>query len=263
MKKHILMAAVAASMMLTGCGSGADDEAVTVTVTGSANARDAATAEGSSVLETLSAGTELTGRWVESDTNPSEQWFEYERDGEKAYVWGRNLSEQFKQEASLPRSDLITDRQPDVQEERYVTPATTQPLFSVGKYRYITSVNEGRSECPNGIICLNPAQYEAICKRASSVSSSMARSWYLFGYADDAIKELLKSRNNIESISTTWADTDIGLSSRGACKTYVYVSGLYKGTSTSGVAETWARDFNVYDDGDVVIDGGKISTVSF
>lgn len=109
MKNHFLMAAVAASLMLAGCGGSADEgEAVTVTVTGSANVRDAATAEGSSVLETLSAGTQLTGRWVESDTNPSEQWFEYERDGKKAYIWGRNLSEQFKQEASLPRSDLIT-----------------------------------------------------------------------------------------------------------------------------------------------------------
>lgn len=94
MKKHILMAAVAACLMLAGCGGGADDEAVTVTVTGSANVRDAATAEGTSVLETLSAGTELTGRWVQSDTKPSEQWFEYERDGEKAYVWARNLSAQ-------------------------------------------------------------------------------------------------------------------------------------------------------------------------
>jgi hypothetical protein len=95
MKKYILVAAAAASLMLAGCGGGTDDdEIVSVTVTGAANVRDAATAEGSNVLETLSAGTELTGRWVESDTNPSEQWFEYERDGEKVYVWGRNLISQ-------------------------------------------------------------------------------------------------------------------------------------------------------------------------
>lgn len=109
MKKHIMMAAVAASFMLAGCGSGADDEAVTVTVTGSANVRDAATAEGSRVLETLSVGTELTGRWVESDTNPSEQWFEYERDGEKAYVWSANLVSKGGNDRNLVNQGLKED----------------------------------------------------------------------------------------------------------------------------------------------------------
>jgi len=111
---HILMAALAASLMLAGCGSGADDEAVMVTVTGSANVRDAATAEGSNVLETLSAGTELTGRWVESDTNPSEQWFEYERDGEKAYIWGRNLSEQSDVQIASAEGDNQFVTQPEI-----------------------------------------------------------------------------------------------------------------------------------------------------
>jgi hypothetical protein len=92
MKKHILMVAVAASLIVVGCGDSADDETVTVTVTGPANVRDAAAVEGSAVLETLSAGTELTGHWVQNQTNPSERWFEFERDGKKVFVWERNLA---------------------------------------------------------------------------------------------------------------------------------------------------------------------------
>ena len=67
------------------------NEIVTVTVTGTANVRDAASSEGSMVLETLTAGTKLRGRWVPGNLNPSERWLELEEGGR--FVWGRNLLE--------------------------------------------------------------------------------------------------------------------------------------------------------------------------
>lgn len=113
MNKQIRIAAVALVSMLAGCGDGADDELVSVTVTGLANVRNAPAAEGTRVLETLSVGTQLTGRWVESDANASKQWFAYERDGETVYVWGRNLSEQ----SDVQIASAEDDNQPVAQSE--------------------------------------------------------------------------------------------------------------------------------------------------
>lgn len=67
------------------------DEEITVEISGRANVRNAPTAEGSSVLETLSPGVELAGRWVDGASDPAERWFEFERNGENAYVWEGNL----------------------------------------------------------------------------------------------------------------------------------------------------------------------------
>lgn len=134
MKTHILIAAAAVSFMLAACGESADSDAVTVTVTSSANVRDAASAEGSSVIETLSAGTELKGRWVEGDTNPTEQWFEYESNGEKAYVWGRNLSEQ----SDVQIASAEGDNQSVAQSEISRPPSLTLPkkAFACGGNGY-------------------------------------------------------------------------------------------------------------------------------
>lgn len=63
---------------------------VTVMVSGDANVRSAPTAEGSTVLETLAPGTQLTGRWVDGSTNPSERWFEINNSGK--FIWAGNLS---------------------------------------------------------------------------------------------------------------------------------------------------------------------------
>ena len=127
MKKHILMVALALSLTLAGCGSSADDQ--TVTVTGSANVRDGATTEGSSVLETLSAGTELTGRWVAGETNSSEQWLEFERDGEKAYVFARNLSQQpASQYASSAQEQPISDLRDEGNAAQSAAPANLTEL---------------------------------------------------------------------------------------------------------------------------------------
>ncbi|WP_395636950.1 J domain-containing protein [Sphingorhabdus sp.] len=64
---------------------------VTVTVTGTANIRDAASSSGTSVLGEYPPGTTLRGRWVPGNLNPSEQWLELEEGGR--FVWGRNLLE--------------------------------------------------------------------------------------------------------------------------------------------------------------------------
>ena len=68
------------------------DELVTVEISGRANVRDAPKAQGSNVIETLPLGAELTGRWVNGSSDPSERWLEFERGSKSAYVWGGNLS---------------------------------------------------------------------------------------------------------------------------------------------------------------------------
>jgi hypothetical protein len=67
------------------------NEIVTVTVTGTANVRDAASSSGTSVLEQYPPGTKLRGRWVPGNLDSSEQWLELEEGGR--FVWGRNLLE--------------------------------------------------------------------------------------------------------------------------------------------------------------------------
>jgi hypothetical protein len=66
-------------------------ETVTVTVAQEANVRNAASAEGSMVLETLTAGTQLDGVWVNGSTVPSERWLELE--GGNRFIWSGNLKE--------------------------------------------------------------------------------------------------------------------------------------------------------------------------
>lgn len=72
--------------------STASDELITVEISGRANLRDAPKAQGSNVIETLPPGAELTGRWVNGSSDPSERWLEFERGGKNAYVWDGNLS---------------------------------------------------------------------------------------------------------------------------------------------------------------------------
>lgn len=67
-------------------------ELITVETSGHANVRDAPTTDGSNVLETLTPGAELIGRWVNGSSDPSERWFAFDRGGESAFVWGGNLS---------------------------------------------------------------------------------------------------------------------------------------------------------------------------
>ena len=116
------------------------NEIVTVTVTGTANVRDAASSEGSMVLETLTAGTKLRGRWVPGNLNPSERWLELEEGGR--FVWGRNLLEveasrkisQIQGEApdSLPR----TSNQIDIARHLFVKgdDICSAKFFNIVKY---------------------------------------------------------------------------------------------------------------------------------
>ena len=82
------------------------NEIVTVTVTGTANVRDAASSEGSMVLETLTAGKQLKGNWVTGSTVPSERWFELEGGGK--FVWGGNLQSGVGANSAVPDVDEIT-----------------------------------------------------------------------------------------------------------------------------------------------------------
>ena len=93
MRKLSFVLAASLALAVAGCDDLFGGDEVTVTVTGRANVRDAATTEGSNVLTALDAGTQLKGKWVTSATNPSERWFAYERDGKTAYIWEGNLKQ--------------------------------------------------------------------------------------------------------------------------------------------------------------------------
>lgn len=76
---------------LTACNELFGSDEVTVTVTDTANVRDAATTEGSNVIAELEAGTELSGEWVETGSGPKDKWLEFDFKGKKAFVWVGNL----------------------------------------------------------------------------------------------------------------------------------------------------------------------------
>lgn len=63
---------------------------VTVNVLADANVRSAPSSVGTKVLDTLSPGTQLTGRWVDG-SDGSERWLEIDKNGVKGFVWSQNL----------------------------------------------------------------------------------------------------------------------------------------------------------------------------
>jgi hypothetical protein len=77
--------------IIQGQNSADPNAIVTVTVTGTANVRDAPTSSGSTVLGEYPPGTTLRGRWVPGNLDPSERWLELQEGGR--FVWGRNLLE--------------------------------------------------------------------------------------------------------------------------------------------------------------------------
>lgn len=77
--------------IIQGQNSADPNAIVTVTVTGTANVRDAPTPSGSTVLGEYPPGTTLRGRWVPGNLDPSERWLELQEGGR--FVWGRNLLE--------------------------------------------------------------------------------------------------------------------------------------------------------------------------
>jgi hypothetical protein len=80
-------------------------EMVVVSVTGTASVRNAPTTKGSVVLRTLSVGDNIVGQWVNSPVDPSEKWFEFVSNSQKAYVWGGNLTVQIL----APEATVATD----------------------------------------------------------------------------------------------------------------------------------------------------------
>lgn len=70
----------------------------TVYVTRLVRARNAPTAEGSAIVAEHVRGETLTGQWV-TGADGETQWLKVSRDGQEAYVWGKNLSPR-------PRPDL-------------------------------------------------------------------------------------------------------------------------------------------------------------
>lgn len=111
-RRHIWLAGVtAATLTLSACDNVFEGDEVTVTVTGTANVRDAATTEGSNVIAKLEAGTELSGEWIETGSGPRDRWLEFDFNGKKGFVWAGNLdskddaSDSDRGAASLPPSN--------------------------------------------------------------------------------------------------------------------------------------------------------------
>lgn len=105
---------------LTACDEPTDGNEVTVMVVENANVRDAPTIKSSSILESLQAGTRLSGKWVGDVRNSDDRWFEFERNGSKGYIWSGNLEKILSRSDKadilegvdqewLRRADMITD----------------------------------------------------------------------------------------------------------------------------------------------------------
>lgn len=92
MEKLTLTLATFLIFLLAACGDAASGDKVTVTVTGTANARDAASVEGSHIIARLEPGTELSGEWVETGSGPRDKWLKFDLNGRDAFVWTGNLS---------------------------------------------------------------------------------------------------------------------------------------------------------------------------
>jgi hypothetical protein len=133
--KNLAWTAMAAALVLSGCGDSAGNGESTVTVTGTANVRDAATTNGSRVISQLAPGTEITGRWVQATQGSSDRWFEYSTDNGKGYVWGGNISE------AAPQTELATDQE-----------STPPPIVLESEYAYQGSIGnpgvQNQSESP-------------------------------------------------------------------------------------------------------------------
>ena len=178
MNKWISTLAIALCVVLVGCGNASEDATITVAVTSAANVRDAATAEGSRVLDTLSAGTELTGRWVTGKTNSLEQWLEFERDGEKVYVWERNLSE--KTDSRYASTQLPTNENDNAPEAGSGTANLSQPTLPKAAFAC------GGDGYRNGRIVFDPEKnkiYSGSTHDGKKMQSSLVRrdgeGWYV------------------------------------------------------------------------------------
>jgi len=90
-RQFLLTSATAVALMLGGCSELFGSDEVTVTVTDTANVRDAPTADGSNVIAKLEAGTDLSGEWVATSSAPQDRWLQFDFNGKKAFVWAGNL----------------------------------------------------------------------------------------------------------------------------------------------------------------------------
>lgn len=139
----VLFAVVFKFSSWTGFGSA---ETVMVTAVQEANVRNAASTEGSMVLETVGTGTQFEGHWVNGSTVPSERWFELKSGGK--FVWGGNL------QYIAGSSD---DVNPAAQEATAVAPnamafAGKYPSEKIGRYEILDApdLQSTIKNMPNG-----------------------------------------------------------------------------------------------------------------
>lgn len=93
----ILAFAIVPLLFNAGDGSSASEQ-IEVTVISEANVRNAPTTEGSTVVDTAAAGTQIKGSWVNGSTDPTERWFEIEDN--RKFVWEGNIREKSAPQSS-------------------------------------------------------------------------------------------------------------------------------------------------------------------
>lgn len=132
--------------------------------------------------------------------------------------------------------------------------------FTIGCYSYNDLNNSTGLWCSGSKFALTIEKYKEICARVNAISASpIFLSWTGATSYDDNAAALLRSGGTIRSIKSSWAQSEDGL--QGGCKISVSVSGVYEGTSTRGIAVTFADGFRVDEEGDVIAISGPSGLV--
>lgn len=244
MKKLSFVLAASLALAVAGCDDLFGGDEVTVTVTGRANVRDAATTEGSNVLTTLDAGTQLKGKWVTSDTDNAERWFAYERDGKTAYIWEGNL------ESETRATNLDKEESTDNKVKRQ------EILLTDGLYSLESKCDLYKKYAVVPVNCIDKNQYEEICKRVDGSTKSAARDVIFHaafnGKIDLKAGEFLIENNQIYNFQSNW-DAE-----KRKCKYKFVLEGMFGGNSyRSSYIDGVAHTFKVEDGDDPYIYSGE------
>ena len=140
---------------------------------------------------------------------------------------------------------------------------TAKAKFVPGTYTFEPN-KRGADQDPS-VTYLSLDQYKDICSQVKSITNSLGNSWGIaaMGSGSTAFSVLL-SKNNITGVSSNWLDESQFTkesSIRGACAVTVSVSGIHNGTSTNEDGVTYAQEFIVIEDGEVIVSSGNISAI--
>jgi hypothetical protein len=229
MRKSAILAMVAV-LALAGCGDSAGNGQSTVTVTGTANARDAATTNGSRVISQLAPGTEITGRWVQAAQGSSDRWFEYETNNGKAYVWEGNISE------AAPQTGPATDQA--------ILPPP--PKFTAGTYAHDHVCLETEDKK-----CVPSSQWKAMCDQLTGVTKYAGQIVFA-PWAGDPAASYLYDNGGFAGATFKWADFKHANGENGRCVATLSISGTYQGSQVERSKDGAVDLIVVTGDGDII-----------